>query len=104
MNMLTFRRHGKLVLGLVLMLIAAVVFSGTRIMSYNFGEYSTKISSENLNYTNTVDLFDESVVHEISLDLTQAQYDAMVAAYKENDEKEWTKVNITVDGVTVPNV
>lgn len=104
MNTLTFRRHYKLIIAFILILVGACVFSTTRIISYNFGEYSTKISSESLNYTNSMDIFDDSIMHNISLDLTQAQYDEMVTSYKKNSEKEWQKVNITIDGVTIPNV
>ncbi|MDR1945378.1 MAG: hypothetical protein LBQ59_04915 [Candidatus Peribacteria bacterium] len=45
-------------------------------------------------------------MHQISIDITDEQYDFIVNAYKadESAEKEWVKVNITIDGILINNV
>ncbi len=48
--------------------------------------------------------FDPSVVHDIAATFDQADYDAMIAAYKETGDKEWLKATLTIDGRTFDDV
>ncbi|WP_112141367.1 CotH kinase family protein [Glycomyces dulcitolivorans] len=52
----------------------------------------------------TVDLFDTSVAHEISLSYSDADYDDMIETFEDSGEKEWIKADITIDGVTISDV
>ena len=45
-------------------------------------------------------LFDASVVHSISIDFDQADYDDMLETFSESNEKVWIEATVTVDGVT----
>jgi spore coat protein CotH len=47
-----------------------------------------------------VDVFDTSVVHEVSLSYGQEDYDAMIQTFSETGEKEWIEVTVTIDGET----
>jgi spore coat protein CotH len=49
-------------------------------------------------------IFDSSLVHAISVTFDQADYDAMIAAYRETGAKEWIEATVTIDGVTYEDV
>ena len=51
-----------------------------------------------------VDLFDSSVVHTISVDFDQADYDSMIDTFTSTGDKEWISATITIDGVAYENV
>lgn len=48
----------------------------------------------------TLDLFDESAVHEITVDFDQDEYDAMIDAFTETGEKGYIQATVSIDGVT----
>jgi spore coat protein CotH len=45
-------------------------------------------------------LFESAVVHEIEVSFDQGDYDAMIEAYAETENKEWIEATVTIDGVT----
>lgn len=51
-----------------------------------------------------IDLFDSSVVHTISVDFDQADYDSMIDAFTSTGDKEWISATVTIDGVVHENV
>jgi spore coat protein CotH len=51
-----------------------------------------------------VDLFDSSVVHTVSVDFEQADYDSMIDAFTSTGDKEWISATVTIDGVVHENV
>ena len=54
--------------------------------------------------TGAADVFDASVVHEISIAFEQADYDAMIAVYQDTGEKEWMEATVTIDGQSFERV
>ena len=48
----------------------------------------------------TLEIFDSSYVHEVSLSFDQDEYEAMVEEYRDTGEKEWIEATVTIDGVT----
>jgi spore coat protein CotH len=54
--------------------------------------------------TTEVDLFDSSVIHTISVDFDQADYDAMIDTFTSTGDKEWISATVTIDGVVYENV
>jgi spore coat protein CotH len=46
------------------------------------------------------DLFDDGQVHDIDLAFEQADYDAMIDAYLDDQEKTWIEATVTIDGTT----
>jgi len=62
---ITFKRHYRLVLALVLVIVLLItLFPDTRIVAYTVAG-SEAASETVINYDNDVDLFDDTVVHEI---------------------------------------
>lgn len=51
-----------------------------------------------------VDLFDSSVVHTISVDFDQDDYDAMIDTFTSTGDKAWISATVTLDGTTYENV
>ena len=98
----SLRQHWKLLVVFVAFVTAATtVFSGLRIYPYITGD-PTIISSEiTENVNGTVGLFDASTSHELSIDISAAEYDDMIAAYKDNGEKTWVNADITIDGTFI---
>ena len=54
--------------------------------------------------SSTLEIFDSSYVHQVSLSFDEADYEAMVEEYRETGEKEWMSATVTIDGVTYENV
>ncbi len=59
--------------------------------------------------TTTVDasdstFWDEGVVHDISIDLADADYQALITAYLQTGEKEWATASVTIDGTEFDDV
>ncbi|QYR17608.1 CotH kinase family protein [Corynebacterium glutamicum] len=83
------------------------VLGGVQVVPYiSSGEIQTSASSTatiDVGAGN-VDIFDTSVSHEISLQVSQESLDEMLADYQEDGSKTWVKATITIDGVTIENV
>lgn len=103
MNIL-FKRNYKLIFPILGLIIFAIFFWETRIISYNFWEYDTVYHSVKTDITNTTDILDDWIVHEIDLPITQAQYDYMLASYEVNREKDYVETDITIDWTLIENV
>ena len=101
---ITWKRNYPLVLTFLALFFAWVFFSQTKIISYNFWEHTSVIEAEDDDYENSIDLFDTSIVHEIELSLSPADYANMVVTYQETGEKDYYETDITIDGVTIPSV
>lgn len=101
---ITWRRHYKLVVALVILLIGLLGVSSVRLIAYNFGEGRDINTYSLVNYTNDVELFDDTVMHEVRIDMSPADYEIMVNTYKETDLKDFFAVDVTIDGVTISNV
>ncbi len=49
-------------------------------------------------------LFDSTVVHDISVDFDQDDYDEMIVTYETTGEKDWIEATVTIDGTTFEDV
>lgn len=49
-------------------------------------------------------LWDSTAVHDISLDIDDAAYDAIIAAYVADGTKDWATATVTIDGEVFENV
>lgn len=101
---ITWKRNYKYILLLWALFCIWILLSQTRIISYNFWKYNTQVSSQIENTQNNINILDDSLVHEISVDISNDQYEYLINSYKNNKEKEYISVNITIDGVTLSNV
>lgn len=100
------RQHWKpLTAGVVGVAVALTFFGDITIRPYSTS--SAAVSDEERitqDITGSVDLFDDSVDHEVSLSYTQERYDEMLDAYFADGEKEWMSADITIDGTTIEDV
>lgn len=103
-----WRMNRRLFLGTSAAIIAVGgVLGGVQVVPYiSSGEIQTSASSTatiDVGAGN-VDIFDTSVSHEVSLQVSQESLDEMLADYQEDGSKTWVKATITIDGVTIENV
>jgi len=100
---LNLKRNFWLIIVFIAVIVACWALGSTRIIAYNFGN-GRDIKVKSKNYDNSVDLFDDSVVHEITIGLSQEDYDRMVKTYQETGEKDYVRTYVVIDGVTIPDV
>jgi len=101
---IVWRRNYPLVLILMAFVLALFSISSWRLIAYNFGEGKEIETAEAVDYQNEIDIFDDSVVHEVQIDFDDGDYEEMITTYKETSEKEYYSVTVTIDGVTIENV
>ncbi|WP_084294951.1 CotH kinase family protein [Rhodococcus sp. p52] len=101
----SLRRHWKLPVAFIAFVaIVATAFGATRVRPYITGD-PTIISSEiTENVSGTVDLFDTSATHELSLEIGDAEYDDMISAYEKDGDKEWVVADVVIDGTRIDDV
>jgi spore coat protein CotH len=98
------RKRNRPYLAITIVFLLVVTYFGTvRIISFNIGNKG-EITTTTNNIENTVDLFDDSQMHTITLAMTSGEYQNMLTTYTETKEKDYYKVDIIIDGVTIENV
>lgn len=99
------RQHWKLLGAFVVFVaVVALVFGDVRIRPYITGDPTVIASEITENITGTVDLFDNTVPHSLSVELTDAEYRDMVEQFKADGDKKWVTADITIDGTTINDV
>lgn len=78
-------------------------FGTTRIISYNIGNRGDITTTTN-DIENTINLFDDTQIHNIKLMMTSGDYQNMLDTYTETKEKDYYKVDIVIDWVTIEDV
>src|SRR5690606_26519343 len=102
---ISLRKHCNLpVLYVVLETVIATDFGGTRYRPQITGDISVIASEITDNITGTVDLFDDSVTHELSLEITDAEYQDMITSFQRSGDKKWVTADLTIDGTFVDDV
>lgn len=97
---ITLKRHFWLLLILIGIILAGIGFSWTRILTYNFWEYETDITT----YTaSELSLYSTSK-HDISIDISSEKYKELIDTYTTTGEKEYIKADITIDGTLLEDV
>jgi spore coat protein CotH len=61
-------------------------------------------SLETSSSSTDAELFDSSVVHEITVSFAQEDYDAMIGTYEASGEKDWIEATVVIDGETYEDV
>lgn len=97
------RRHASLLILLGAFIVLALLVGNFRIISYNFGD-GDDIEIAGNNYENSIDLFDDSVMHEITISMNNGDYEKMITTYQETSEKDYFYADVTIDGVEIKNV
>ena len=100
---LRWRRHWKapaLFVALVATLLVAGAGVRVRPMVSAGGTLPPREAIQNI--TNDIDLFDDSIVHSISVEIEPEDRERMLAAYREDSEKVVVPAKVTIDGVEIP--
>lgn len=98
----SLRQHWKLPVALIaFVVIVASVFGATRVRPYITGDASIIASEITENITGTVDLFDTSVTHELSIAISDAEYDDMISTFRKSGDKKWVNADVVIDGIRI---
>ncbi|MCV7223626.1 CotH kinase family protein [Mycolicibacterium elephantis] len=98
-------QHWKWVAGFVAFVaVVALVFGEARIRPYITGDPTVITSVITENIAGTVDLFDPTVPHELTIELSEAEYDDIVAQFKADGDKKWVSADVTIDGTAIGDV
>lgn len=101
----SWRQHWKLVALLGVFSLALVVtLKDVGIKPYITGDVEIAAADITEDLAGTVDLFDPSVDHEVSIDITAVEYDDMVESYQKDGEKKWVTATVTIDGTVINDV
>ena len=100
---LTLRRNRYLIPLCIVLLLILIYFWDRRVISVNIWD-KWEVTTDYYDIENTIDLFDATQVHEISINMTDEEYKDMIDTYASTSEKDWYKTDITIDWVTVYNV
>ncbi|MDV6275518.1 CotH kinase family protein [Rhodococcus erythropolis] len=96
------RQHWKLLVVFVAFVsVMTSVFGATRIRPYITGETAVIASEITENISGTVDLFDTSVSHQLSLEITDPEYNDMITSFQKGGDKKWITADVTIDGTFV---
>jgi len=100
-----FRRYYPTLIALVVLVFVLVFALGdARVIAYTTQSEPTSTTKDMVDFTNDIDLFDDTVVHSIQVIISEEDYDSMVTTYQETGEKEYFKADIIIDGVRVNEV
>lgn len=98
------RHNIRLILGSIVALSLVVVLLGSfqiRPIVFSEGEMLPTITN---NIEGTIDFFDRSVPHSITLDVSDIAYDQMISDFKRFDEKTFVEANAVIDGTFIGSV
>jgi spore coat protein CotH len=101
---ITFKRHYRLLLALALVVGALLaLFPDTRIVAYTVAG-SREPPEYVINYDNSVALFDDTVVHEVVVLISEKERENMVTTFQETRQKDYFPADVIIDGVRINNV
>lgn len=77
--------------------------AGLAVLALGIGSLSACSAATSATSATSVEgtVWDASSVHEVSIDVDEDEFDAMLATYQESDEKEWLTADVTIDGQTI---
>ena len=98
------RQHWKLLTVLAAVAVGlSAAFGQTMIRPYITGDISVVTSAITEDIAGTVDLFDTTVAHTVSIDISPAEYADMISAYEKDGAKKWVNADLVIDGTAIPN-
>ncbi len=104
---LTFRRYFPIILLVLLVLtLLTVILGDERVVAYTTkSDLETELVSGNgYDFSNHVELFDDTLVHSIQVLMSDEDYDTMISTYQQTGEKEYFQTDVMIDGVRINNV
>jgi spore coat protein CotH len=99
---MNLRRNYKLLIVAGFFIASLFLVGGVKIIAYTTGLNEVEIPG--VNYENETALFEVSLMHEISISMDPEEYQNMIKTYQETGEKEYYRVDVTIDGVTIEDV
>ena len=101
----SLRQHWKWpVAFVVFVLVMATVFGGWKIRPFITGDADVIASEITTNVAGNVDLFDPSVSHELTIDMTDAEYRSMLSSFEKDGSKDWVAADVVIDGTRLDDV
>jgi spore coat protein CotH len=102
---INLRRHYPILIVLVV-LVSLLIFAlgDLRVIAYSTQTEPTSTTRDMLDYTNEIDLFDDTMVHSIQVIMSEEDHDSMIATYQQTGEKEYFKADVIIDGVRINEV
>lgn len=102
---LRLRHYWKLLALFVVAIFALVgIFGPSRLHPFITGDATVMAAEITDNIVGTVDLFDSSVAHTLTIELTPAEYNDMITAYGKDGEKKWVTADLTIDDTSISDV
>ncbi len=99
------RHHWRLVVAAIALTALTIgVLGAYRVRPIALASGAGDDNSTEFNVAGSVDLFDTTVAHAITLTFAQDAYDRMVATFKTTDEKEYIEADLVIDGVALESV
>lgn len=99
------RQYWKLLALFVAISVGLVVGLGeSRIRPYITGDTTVLAAEITDNIAGTVDLFDRSVTHSVTVEISPAEYNDMITSYENDGAKKWVTADITIDGTPISDV
>ncbi len=103
---LKFKRHYPILLLLILVVSVLIfAFGQQRVIAYTT-QVATQTATPNaqIDYSNDVSLFDDSLVHSIQVIISDEDYQEMLTTYQETGLKEYYQADVIIDGVRINDV
>ena len=101
----TLRQHWKIAAALMaFVVVMATVFGSTKIRPYITGDATVIASEITENVQGTVDLFDPTVSHTITVDISDGDYQTLKDSFQNEGVKESVPADITIDGTLITDV
>ena len=103
---LNFKRNYPIILILITLLaVLSFALGGRRVIAYTSQPASAVVKSDGgIDYSGTIKLFDDTVVHSIQVLISDEDYDQMVSTYQQTGLKEYFKADVIIDGVQISDV
>ncbi|MGK2865499.1 MAG: CotH kinase family protein [Mycobacterium sp.] len=99
------RQYWKLLALLIVASVGLVAFLGdSRIRPYITSDTTVMAAEITDNIAGTVDLFDSSVKHALTVDISPVEYSDMISSYEKDGAKKWVTADLTIDGTVISDV
>lgn len=101
----SLRQHWKLPVALAdFVIVMTTVFGGWKVSPLITGDPTAITSEITHNIAGTVDLFDPSVPHELTIEMSDAEYRSMLSSFEKDGSKEWVSARVVIDGTRLDDV
>ena len=94
------RNYPIILLCVAILSILAFALGNERVIAYTTksSATATDTTTENgIDYTNEIELFDDTIVHSIQVIMADEDYDSMITTYQETGLKEYFQADVIID-------